>query len=619
MGERERAGLMGSVRPPDEYGEWVSGAAAFKRAFPGHTEAALECFDTWSACSAKYPGAEATRSKFDQVPADYQGPSIPVTLEMLHWRARRRAEAVVSVLYSPLKDKRLPDALAGSEVETLSTGIPALKGAEPIASNTLSSDDGIVALEYLEFCWGTKVYQQIVAQYGIPQSVLQEVLRRNNERREKIELGGRILHTWQGQNLAVDTASLTDAIIVSKPKLYRVDNALVRISSPISDPATAERVRKSHGYQGKPGECGDPVLHAGERIIPILPSDAEALREIIGEHIATKRRINEGSKKNPVWREVVVSYGFKASAHIGTEPNAGVLKDLLKRALVTCVPEILGVITAPVMPNLPASTKLGDLLAPDTDRLLTQPSLDAATGLFLSPLGTIIEVPVAPSDVQVRDAVDLLREPWVDFSFVSPGGGISPDVSRSVVIYGTMIAANRRALGMAPGIAISSHGEGMSSGKTLVAEVLGIVATGERPPPASLSTDFSEQRKELLAYLVEGNGVLFLDNIPTGTRFDSAPLASVMTNSKFKGRLLGATKEIKVGTQTLVVATGNSLNLAGDLSSRFLLSRLSTGIERPEDRNATTFKHPDLVGWVLEKRQQLVTAVHTIVRAYLRE
>jgi hypothetical protein len=69
----------------------------------------------------------------------------------------------------------------------------------------------------------------------------------------------------------------------------------------------------------------------------------------------------------------------------------------------------------------------------------------------------------------------------------------------------------------------------------------------------------------------------------------------------------------------MVIATGNSLNMAGDLSSRFLLVRLNTELERPEDRSVDTFKIRDLRRWVVEYRQQLVAAVHTLVRAYLQE
>jgi hypothetical protein len=617
--EIERAKLMGALRPPDDYGEWVSGAAAFKRAFPDDIEAAFECFDTWSACSPKYGSMEATRQKFDQVPLDYEGTAIPVTVEMLHWRARRRAEAVIEALYSPVTQCKKPAAAFQGLVSDLGAGIACPKGAEPIAPNSLKPEDGIVALDYLRFCWSPKVYEQIIAGQPIPQEALEEARRRSEERREKIDLAGRRLHKWEGKNLAADTAALAKDIIKSGAKLYRVDNALVRISAPISDPATAERVRKMHRYKGHPGDVGDPARHAGERLVPILPSDAEALRDIIAGQVATKRRVNRGTKKNPNWYEEIGSFAFKPSAKVHEEPDAGVLKDLGKRALVAQVPEIVGVITAPVMPSLPLSTNPDDLLQPGADRIIECSGFDSASGLYLSPVGTIVDVPDAPSADQVKAATNLLRAPWVDFPFASPGEQLSPEVGRSAAVFGTMIAANRRALDIAPGIGFSSHGEGMSSGKTLAGEVIGTIATGHPPAPASLSTDFTEQRKEVITFLLEGDGCLFLDNITTGTRFDSAPLAAAMTSSRFKGRLLGANKQIEVSTTAMIIATGNSLNMAGDLSSRFLLVRLNTELERPEDRSVDTFKIRDLRRWVIEHRQQLVAAVHTIVRAYLQE
>jgi hypothetical protein len=185
--------------------------------------------------------------------------------------------------------------------------------------------------------------------------------------------------------------------------------------------------------------------------------------------------------------------------------------------------------------------------------------------------------------------------------------------------YSMMLALNRRALPIAPGLAIGSHGEGMSSGKTLAGEVVCTMATGELPRPVSLSPNFTEQRKEIITYLLEGDGALFLDNVPNGTRFDSSCLASAMTSPRFKGRLLGANKQIECSTRVMTVATGNAINLAGDLASRFVSVRLDTGLERPEDRSASTFKIPDLRRWMVDNRQRVAAAVHTIVRGYIQE
>lgn len=271
------------------------------------------------------------------------------------------------------------------------------------------------------------------------------------------------------------------------------------------------------------------------------------------------------------------------------------------------------------MPDLPRSTNHSDLFRPETDRLVLQPGYDAASGLYFSPIGAVVSVPAYPSSNDVRAAVVSMQQPFLDFPLASPGEDLDAGVSLSALIYATMLAANRRALPVAPGLAISSHGEGMSSGKTLLAEVVGTVATGKVPTPTTLSPNFTEQKKEIITHLIEGNGCLFLDNIPSGTRFDSACLAAAMTSPRYKGRLLGANKEVECTTSVLALATGNSLNLAGDLASRFMLARLDTGLERPEDRSSSSYRIADLRGWTVNNRQRLVAAVHTIVRGYLQE
>jgi hypothetical protein len=613
IAEGERARLLGKVRAPDDYNEWMSGAGAFKRAHPADPDLAFQCFDNWSACSAKYQGREATQCKFDQVPAEYDGPAIPVDLGMLHWRARRRAENLISTLYSPARHCT-KDGLNGAKPESLAVGID----AEPIPLHSPTAEEGIVALDYVRFCWGDKVLEQAVSGLTVPPEALAEASRRSEDRNKRIELAGRTPHVWGGKNLAEDTSALADTIIASGAKIYRHDKSLVRIAAPTSDPATAERMRKLHHYKGRPGDPGDPALHAGERLSPILHTDTEVLREMIATSVAEEYSVNQGTAKEPDWRTQYKSFAFKPSANIQREPDKAVLNDLLKRELPTRVPEILGVVTAPVMPNLPKSTNAVGLLDQRADHILTQPGFDAETGLFLSPLGSIVEAPATPSEDEVKAAAKLLQLPWTDFSFVSPADGISADAGLSVLIYAMMIAANRRALDKAPGIAISSHGEGYSNGKTLSGQVLSILATGDVPAPVSLSPDFNEQRKQLVTQLLQGDGSMFLDNVPNGTRFDSAPLAAAMTSSRFKDRLLGSNKEVNVSTRALIVATGNALNLAGDLASRFMLAKLNTGLERPEDRGTSGFKIPELGLWAVERRQELVAAVHTIVRGYLQ-
>src|SRR2546430_12534208 len=110
----------------------------------------------------------------------------------------------------------------------------------------------------------------------------------------------------------------------------------------------------------------------------------------------------------------------------------------------------------------------------------------------------------------------MLKLPFLEFSFATPGENLDAKVSHSVVIYGEMVAANWRALPTAPGFALDSHGEGMAQGKTLIGGVLTTITTGVQPTVAGLSSDFNEQEKQIVSYIVEGLGDLFLDEITSG-------------------------------------------------------------------------------------------------------
>ena len=118
--------------------------------------------------------------------------------------------------------------------------------------------------------------------------------------------------------------------------------------------------------------------------LPFLYS--EALRELIAEYVAVEFWTRDKAAGDAAPGKRIGSFAFKPSAKIHVEPDAGVLKDLLKRELPLHVPEINGVITAPVMPDLPRSTQPDDLLRPDADRILAEPGFDAASGLYLLPV-----------------------------------------------------------------------------------------------------------------------------------------------------------------------------------------------------------------------------------------
>ena len=308
---------------------------------------------------SKYEGSEATAKKFDAVPAEYKGEAIAVTLDMLHWRARRRAENVIRAVYFP-KIGPIAEAFKTLPIENLGADLICPKGGEPIPPGTVGPKDGLTALEYLLFCWSERALEGL----KIPPNVLEEARGSTQARRERIDLGGRRLHIWNGGDLAAGTEALVADILASDTKFFCYDkenDVPVRLSSPTSDPTAAARIRELHGYKGNPGDPKDPARGKGMRLIPVLSTDTKTMRRYIAKHIAIKKTVKIGK----IERKIICSPAFKSNASILQEPDAGVLEDIIKHAMSEQAPGIKNVISAPLMLHLPASTRPEDLLRPD--------------------------------------------------------------------------------------------------------------------------------------------------------------------------------------------------------------------------------------------------------------
>jgi hypothetical protein len=151
----------------------------------------------------------------------------------------------------------------------------------------------------------------------------------------------------------------------------------------------------------------------------------------------------------------------------------------------------------------------------------------------------------------------------------------------------------------------------MGSGKTLLAHLPGYIATGRSPALMAQADDPQEEKKRLLALLLEGSIVTVLDNCERPLKSDA--LCTALTESTIRDRILGSTRTISVPTATTWIATGNAFCVDGDLSSRTLLCTLDPQCERPEERNFGVNLHTE----VPRRRGELATALLTVVRAFL--
>lgn len=202
--------------------------------------------------------------------------------------------------------------------------------------------------------------------------------------------------------------------------------------------------------------------------------------------------------------------------------------------------------------NLPVLT--GIIQAPtlrSDGSILQIPGYDEQTGLFFNLGGTDFEsIKSEPTKNDAKSALEKLLSILKDFPFENVE-------SISVAISAILTALIRRSIPTAP-----LHGftaPKMASGKSLLADVVGLITTGKSNSVMSQAENEAEEQKRLLAILAEGNLIVCYDNIdrPLG----SASLCSVLSHEEFKGRILGSTKNISVPTNSLFLATGNNLTL----------------------------------------------------------
>ena len=208
----------------------------------------------------------------------------------------------------------------------------------------------------------------------------------------------------------------------------------------------------------------------------------------------------------------------------------------------------------------------------------------------------------APSRDHGIAALLVLLDLIKDFPFVT-------GTDRSVALSAILTPLCRHAVRSAPLFGFSAPT--MATGKTLLADLVALISTGRRAAVMSHSVDLAEERKRLLAVLIEGDPVIVIDNI--SETWGSDVMCAILTSATYKDRLLGASKVVSVPTCTTWLSTGNNMTFRGDLSTRVLLSRLDARCEQPDARMFDR----DLLEWVPEHRGALVTAGLTVLRAYI--
>jgi len=298
------------------------------------------------------------------------------------------------------------------------------------------------------------------------------------------------------------------------------------------------------------------------------------------------------------------AFGNKKTDKGGTEslvevmPPEWIGRSITSRSRIPSVPIFAGLAQAPTLRADGA--------------LIWESGYDTSTGIYL--LTDInVRMPDNPTQEDARVALNNLLDLITDFDFANPAG-------RTAWLAGLLAVVCRHTFdGPSPMINIDATKKG--SGKTMLADLASVIATGSAAPRMFFVNDEVEMDKRISALGFAGDQMVLIDNI-TGT-FASAPLDAALTSTSYRGRVLGKSEMTPALTMKIVwFGTGNGMIVGGDMARRALLARLEPTVDRPEDRKGprpgTSWKYPNLLGYAKRRRAELLGHVLTLVGAYIR-
>jgi hypothetical protein len=269
-----------------------------------------------------------------------------------------------------------------------------------------------------------------------------------------------------------------------------------------------------------------------------------------------------------------------------------VVKHLIAAETKMRLPLLEGIVEAPTV-NLANGT------------ILSQPGYDPETGLWFDRrnLPLIPDFSATPTKDEANTALDLIKDLLKEFPFET-------GVDLSVAVAAILTAMVRRVIPTAPAFLIDAPSQ--SSGKTLLADLVGIIATGNGPGETQWADDTSEQRKAIGAILMSGDLIVKFDNCTKA--IGGAYICSVVTAEyNYKDRILGVSERMDLPANVVWIFTGNNLTVKDDMATRAVRCRLDAQMEHPDEREFSR----DLRVYAREKRGELIHAALTIIRAHI--
>jgi len=288
--------------------------------------------------------------------------------------------------------------------------------------------------------------------------------------------------------------------------------------------------------------------------------------------------------RSAVW----LKFDGRSKKIVAADPTPKIAEVMLSRDGEWRYRKLTGVITTPT-------------LRPD-GTILSEPGYDEATQLLLLDPPKMPKIPQHPTKQNAEKALKCLDGLLDEFPFVDAA-------SRSVALSALITPVVRGAVSVTPMHATTAPVPG--SGKSYIIDLASAINSGERAPVLTAGRNEEETEKRLVAALLSGQTIISIDNVNGQLGGDA--LCQIIERPVVAVRPLGQSTFTKIESRASCFATGNNIQLVGDMTRRVLLCSLDPDVERPELR---TFREKpyDLI---LADRGRYVAAALVVVRAYV--
>jgi hypothetical protein len=333
------------------------------------------------------------------------------------------------------------------------------------------------------------------------------------------------------------------------------------------------------------------AINAAGKTEPLLYVRSDGLARIVADSDKHPRPGNVGAEAMPEIMSRAANFvRVSPSGCVGVFPPENLAKAIANLGHWP-FPVLRGVVEIPVL------RKDGSVL--------DSPGYDVASELYYCPNTGIPKIPDKPEKKDAETATGFLLDILSDFPF-------QDEASRDNALGLLLTVVVREIVGLAPMALIDAPTKG--TGKTRLAQLASIVATGRELPLSAEVRDEEEWRKQITSLLIADRLVIVIDNVER--TLCSGHLSAVLTTSEWADRLLGKSEVLHLHSRAIWIATGNNIRLGGDISRRAYWIRLNANLAKPWLRDSREFKR-ELPFWAITHRAEIVAALLTMARAWI--